>query len=122
MIRHRCPRSAAPLFAAAAGAYAANCALGASVAARIIDTSGFRWMHHALYIATCATSAAAVVTGLVSPAPAARNAALLLMPAAVPLTVIARVGARTRRHPLIALGAAPFLLAAVIRSRRPDRK
>ncbi|WP_298039150.1 hypothetical protein [uncultured Microbacterium sp.] len=122
MIRHRSLRTAAPLFAAAAGAYAANCALGASVAVRLIDTSGFRWLHHALYIVTCTTSAVAVGAGLASRSSAARNAALLLMPAAVPLTAIARVGARTRRHPLIALGAAPFFLAAVIRSCRPDRK
>jgi hypothetical protein len=51
--------NAAPLFVAAAAVYGANCALGTAVATKVIDTSNFRWVHHALYIATCTATAAA---------------------------------------------------------------
>nr|WP_314844659.1 hypothetical protein [uncultured Microbacterium sp.] len=122
---HRRRRTnAAPLFVAAAVAYIANCALGLAVAARIIDTSGFRWLHHALYIATCATSAAAfsaIVWG--RPRRASRRAALALAPAAAPLAAIPYLGTHTRRHPLVALGASPFIVAGLICSRlTTDRK
>lgn len=122
---HRRRRTnAAPLFIAAAVAYAANCALGLAVAARVIDTSGFRWLHHALYIATCVTSAAAFSALLWGrPRPASRRAALALAPAAVPLAAIPYLGTRTRRHPLVALAAAPFIVAGLICSRLvTDRK
>ena len=122
---HRRRRTnAAPLFVAAAVAYTANCALGLAVAARIIDTSGFRWLHHALYIATCATSAAAfsaIVWG--RPKRASRRAALALAPAVAPLAAIPYLGTHTRRHPLVALAAAPFIVAGLICSRlTTDRK
>ena len=38
------------LVAAATGSYAANVALGVATATRVIDTSRFRWVHHALYV------------------------------------------------------------------------
>ena len=99
-----------PLYTATALSYAANCALGAAVAARLIDTRGFRWLHHALYIATCTAGAAAVLGGWWGRArPANRRAALTLMPAAVPLAAIARMDARSPRHPLVALAAGPFI-------------
>ncbi|WP_430645199.1 hypothetical protein [Agromyces sp. GXS1127] len=128
---------AAPvLCTAAAGAYAANCALGASVALGLVDTSGFRWVHHALYLATCALSVSALAAAL-RPGASARSragirpsgrvaagdrtgraAAALLAPAVVPLAVIPYAGTRGTRHPLIALAAAPFLAAAAVRSWR----
>ncbi|MBT2473394.1 hypothetical protein J7E68_02065 [Microbacterium sp. ISL-103] len=115
---------AAPLFAAAAVAYIANVALGSAVAARLIDTSNFRWLHHAIYVATCATSAAAfsaIFWG--SPKHASRRAALALAPAAAPLAAIPYLGTHSRRHPLIALAAAPFIVAGLICSRlSTDRK
>jgi hypothetical protein len=116
--------NAAPLFIVAASAYAANCALGVAVATRLIDTRDFRWVHHALYIATCVTTGVAIVLGWWGrPRGASRSAALLLAPAAVPLAIIPRVRTHSRRHPLTALTAAPFLLASLIRSLRPsDRK
>jgi len=111
--------SAAPLFAAAATSYAANCLLGSAAWFRIIDTSRFRWVHHALYVATCGLAAAAGSSAFwARPRDAARAATLALVPAAVPLAVIPYAGTRTRRHPLIALTAAPFFIAAAIRSRR----
>ncbi len=115
---------AAPLFAVAAVAYGANVTLGSAVAARLIDTSNFRWLHHAIYVATCATSAAAfsaIFWG--SPKHASRRAALALAPAAAPLAAIPYLGTHGRRHPLIALAAAPFIVAGLICSRlSTDRK
>lgn len=124
MVHRRERANAAPLFAAAGAAYAVNCALGASVAAHLLDTSRFRWLHHALYIATCTAAASAVVGGWSrGPRTAGRDAALALLPAAVPLAVIPYAGTRGRRHPLTALAAAPFIVAGFVLARRPaDRK
>ena len=103
----------APLFAAVAVTYAANSALGAAVAMKLIDTRGFRWLHHALYIATCSLGAAAIGSAWwARPRHANRGAALAL-------AAIAFAGTRTRRHPLIALAAAPFIVAGVVCSRHP---
>ncbi|WP_144881437.1 hypothetical protein [Microbacterium paraoxydans] len=121
--RERDERPASGAFAAAATAYAANCALGAAVAAQLIDTRRFRWVHHALYILTCATTGLAVVAGLATRMPRSHRAALALLPAAVPLAAIPYAGTHTRRHPLVALTAAPFVLAGLVVSRLPsDRK
>lgn len=123
MLPRRRRSTAAPLFVAAATAYAANCALGTAVAARLIDTRGFRWVHHALYIATCTTTALALGGGLWGqPRRPSRRAALALLPAAAPLAAIPFLGTHTRRHPLVALAAAPFLLAGLLLSRSTDRK
>lgn len=115
--------SGAPLFAAAALSYAANCTLGAAVALRVIDTRNYRWLHHALYIATSAFTIAAVSAGWWgSPATAARRAAVALAPALVPLAVIPCAGTRGRRHPLVALLAAPFILASLALASRPANR
>lgn len=116
--------TAAPWFALAALCYLANCGLGAAVAVKLVDTSGFRWLHHALYIATCTTGAAAAAMGWRGrPRDRSRRASLALMPAAVPLAVIPWAGTRTARHPIIALAAAPFIVASLICSTRTaDRK
>src|SRR5690606_17150480 len=96
--------TAAPLFMAAALSYGANCALGTSVAVKLIDTSGFRWLHHALYVATCVSTAAAIIAGWFGkPREASRRAAMTLLPAALPLGVIPWAGTRGTRHPLVAL-------------------
>ncbi len=105
-----------PLFVAATASYAANCALGASVALGIVDTRRFRWVHHGLYIATCVLAAAAAASALLDRREA--RAAIALLPAAVPLTLIPRISARTRAHPLLALTAAPFFVASFVLSRR----
>jgi len=123
-MRRRRGTGATPLFAAATAAYAVNCALGASVAARLIDTSRFRWLHHALYIATCVTTATAIVAGWSQGARSTdRRAALALLPAAAPLAAIPYLGTHGRRHPLVALAAAPFVVAGLVLSRAAaDRK
>lgn len=124
MPHRRTRTNAAPLFVSAFVAYIANVALGTAVASRLIDTSDFRWLHHAMYIATCATSAAAfsaIVWG--RPKRASRRAALALAPAAAPLAAIPYLGTHTRRHPLVALAAAPFIVAGLVCSRlATDRK
>lgn len=122
---HRRRRTdAAPLFAAAAVAYTANVALGSAVAAKVIDTSNFRWLHHAIYIATCVATATAVSSAIWGrPKHASRRAALALAPAVAPLAAIPYLGTHSRRHPLVALAAAPFIVAGLICSRiTTDRK
>jgi hypothetical protein len=124
MLRRRTTSTAAPLFAAAALSYAANCSLGAAVATKLVDSSGFRWLHHGLYIATCTTTAVALAAGWWGmPQRSSRRAALVLAPATVPLAAIPFVGTHNRWHPLVALAAAPFIVAGLIGSLRPaDRK
>ncbi|MDR5699686.1 hypothetical protein [Agromyces aerolatus] len=110
-----------PLFAAAAAAYAANCALGASVALRIVDTRDVRWVHHAMYVATASLTALAVTSALWGrPRRASRRGAAALLPAAVPLAAIPYAGTHTRRHPVVALTAAPFFVAGILASRAAD--
>lgn len=119
----RTSRSGAPLFAAAALSYAANCGLGAAVALKLIDTRDFRWVHHALYIATSAFTVTSVGAGWWgSPGSPGRSAALALAPAVVPLAVIPYAGTRTRRHPLVALTAAPFVIAGLVLASRPANR
>lgn len=107
------------LVSAAAVTYTLNCLLGSSVALRLVDTRGFRWVHHALYIATCALSLLAASGAFwASPRRTARESAALLLPAAVPLAAIPYLGTHGTRHPIVALMAAPFFLASLIRSWR----
>jgi hypothetical protein len=102
------------LFTAAATSYAANCALGAAVATRLLDTRRVHWVHHALYSCTSTLAAAAVSSLLWSPS----RAGWWLLPAAVPLVLIPRVSARTRGHVGLAVSAAPFFLAGLIKAWR----
>ncbi len=104
----------AALFTAATVSYAANCLLGAGVATRLIDTSRVRWVHHGMYIATSTLAAAAASSLLWSRS----KAGWLLLPAAVPLAVIPYAGTRGRRHPTVALSAAPFFLVSVLKAWR----
>lgn len=99
------------LVSIAAGCYAVNCSLGISVAKRWIDTSNVRWVHHGLYILTTAATCAAVLACTVRRPPAA----LALAPAAVPLFMLQRHGARPlRRHTRDALLAAPCYVAGLV--------
>ena len=102
------------LFGAATTAYLANCGLGAAVALGRLDTRNFCWLHHLLYINTSVLTAAATSSLLWS-----RNrAGWTLLPAAVPLAVIPYAGTHSRRHIGIALSAAPFFLASLVRAWR----
>ena len=100
------------LFSAATASYALNCALGASVAARVIDTRRFRWVHHALYISTSTLAGAATSSLLWSES----RAGWALLPAAVPLAAIPYASARTPRHVALAASAAPFFLRSLVRA------
>jgi hypothetical protein len=88
--------------------YASNLALGTLVATRRVDSSGFHWLHHALYICTFVLAAAAVAAGLWRQP----LAGWLLLPALVPFALIPFVGTRGVRHPITGLAPAPFYLAA----------
>jgi hypothetical protein len=102
------------LFSAAAASYAANCAVGAGVATRLLDTSRIHWVHHALYVCTSTLACAAASSLLWSPS----RAGWALLPAAVPLVLIPRVSAHSRGHIALALSAAPFFAAGLIRAWR----
>ncbi|PPI24123.1 hypothetical protein C5D44_12275 [Rathayibacter sp. AY1B5] len=103
---------------AAAVGYSANCALGTAVATGALRTGRWHWIHHALYICTSSLTALAWATLRRSDP----RAAAALAPAAVPLAAIPFAGTHGRRHPAIALAAAPFVLAALERTRRPARR
>jgi hypothetical protein len=101
-------------FSAAGAGYAASCALGLGVASGVLDLRGARWAHHALYVNTLGLSGLAVSSLVWS----SSRAGWLLLPAAVPLAALARLGPRMPRHPLVALAAAPFFAAAFVHSRK----
>lgn len=114
------PSWASALFVSAVGCYAANTALGIlSAAGRVDARSG--WVHHALYVVTSVLTASALSTALwANPKKHFRRAAALLLPAAVPLALIPFADARSVRHPIIALTAAPFLIAGAVRAFRRE--
>jgi hypothetical protein len=95
---------------AASASYAASIALGVLVATRRVDSSGFHWLHHALYVSTFVLAAACVAAGLV------RHPLVgwLLLPALVPFALIPFLGTRGVRHPIAGLVPAPFYLAAAV--------
>ena len=88
--------------------------LGTSVALRLVDTRRFRWVHHGLYVSTSVLAGVAASSLLWSDS----RAGWRLLPAAVPLTVVAFVSARSRRHPLVALSASPFFVSSLVRAIR----
>lgn len=103
-----------PAVAAATGAYLANCALGISVALRLVDTSRVRWVHHGMYIATSALTVGATGVCVVRRHPAALPLAL----ATVPLFLLQAHGSRPlRRHARDAVLAAPAYAAAAALTR-----
>jgi len=111
------PRTPPPLLVAAAVSYAANCALGGAVALRVLDTSGYRWAHHAVFVTTAGLTALAAADLL-----RRRDVRFLrLAPVAVPLLLVPRVPARTRGHVAVAAAMAPAYLAALLPARRPGR-
>ncbi|MGP9732956.1 hypothetical protein ACT3SQ_00175 [Brachybacterium sp. AOP42-C2-15] len=95
--------------------YAANAALGLSVAAGLIDTSGARWVRHGLFIATASTTGLALALGAVRRDPSA----VALGAAVIPLVLLQRQGARPlARHARTAALAAPCFAAALLLTRR----
>lgn len=99
------------LMTMSAGAFTANCSLGASVAAGWIDTSDFRWVHHGLYVLTASTTCAAFVACTAQRSPAA----FALAPAVLPLFMLQHHGAHPlQRHTRDALSAAPCYAAGLV--------
>ncbi|SMQ71619.1 hypothetical protein [Agreia sp. VKM Ac-1783] len=101
-------------FAAAGTGYVASCALGVGVASGLVDLRGARWAHHVAYLVTLGLGGLAASSLLWS----SSRSGWLLLPAAGPLAALAYLGPRMPRHPLVALAAAPFFVAAFIHSRK----
>lgn len=110
-----------PWIGLASACWAANAALGASVGAGLVHTGRFRWIHHALYIATTTTTTLATVLSAGSRSAPRRAAARALAPALLPLAALPHIGTpaqgHPRRHALAALSAAPFYATALFRAR-----
>ena len=88
--------------------------LGTAVATRLVDTRRFRWVHHGLYVSTSVLAASAASTLVWSDS----RAGWRLLPAALPLVAVSQVSARSRRHPVVALSAAPFFVSSLVRAIR----
>jgi hypothetical protein len=100
----------------AAVSYAANCALGLAVASGRLRTGRARWVHHALYINTAASTTAATVALVAERG----RAGAAVAPALIPLAAIPYAGTRGWRHPALAASIAPFIVAGLIVAwRRP---
>lgn len=100
---------------AAACSYLASCTLGLGVATGRWRTGRAHWLHHALYISTAGTTAAATVALV---AERGRRGAVLA-PALAPLAAIPYAGTRGWRHPALAAAVGPFLAAALAVVARP---
>jgi hypothetical protein len=94
----------------AAVSYAANCALGLAVASGRLRTGRARWVHHALYINTAASTTAATVALIAERG----RAGAVVAPALVPLAAIPYAGTRGWRHPALAVSIAPFIVAGLV--------
>ena len=99
---------------AAAACYVANCEIGAAAASGIVDTTDIHWVHHALYVGTATLTASAIGSALWSRSPAG----WALLPAAVPLGLIPYLSTTRPRHTAVALSAAPFFVASLIKAWR----
>lgn len=99
----------------ASACYAANAALGVSVALGVVDTSGARWVHHGLFIATASATGLALALGVARRDPSA----VALGVAVLPLVLLQRRGSRPlSRHARTAALAAPCFTAALLLTRR----
>lgn len=97
----------------AGACYATNAALGLSVAMGLVDTSGARWVHHGLFVATASSTALALGAAQRDPS------ALALGVAALPLMLLQRRGSHPLpRHARTAALAAPCYIAALRLTRR----
>ena len=96
------------LIRAATAGYLANIALGTAVRARVLDSRGYRWLHHVLYIGTAALTLTALIAGLARRDPQTA----LLAPAVVPLAALP--SADRGMHTRVALAAAPWFATAVL--------
>lgn len=89
---------------AATGLFLANFILGLLVQFGIVDTTPFRWLHHALFFAAFAAAALAVASGFRLDAPYRWT----LLPVLVLYAVLPRIRAGTAGHAALACGALVF--------------
>lgn len=82
------------MFYAATTLFLANFALGMLVQFGVVDTKPFRWLHHALFFAVCASAALAVLVGFLQGAPYR----WALLPVLLLFVVLPRVRAGTAGH------------------------
>ena len=75
-------------------AYAANAGFGMAVRGGLIESRGFRWVHHGLYLATLGLALAAVSSLWWS----SSTAGWFLVPVLIALAALPYVGS-ARRHP-----------------------
>lgn len=97
--------------------YGTTATLGVGLATGAWRNERHRWIHHVGFIAAVALTSATVVVGLRDDPGRALRAA----PALVPLAILPRIPTRSRRHPIVALAAAPWLVAAASRAGRTHR-
>jgi len=86
------------IFYAATALFVANFALGVLVQFGIVDTTPFRWLHHALFFAVFASAALAVVVGFVQAAPYR----WVLLPVLGLYVLLPRIRAGTAGHAALA--------------------
>lgn len=101
------------LFVLASGTYILNAFFGVSVRAGIVDSSGFRWLHHGLYLATFVLALLAASSLWWSP----NQAGWYLIPAVLALAALPYVGSarrHPRRHVYAALVPLPFYILSLI--------
>lgn len=103
--------AARALATGAAIAHGGTALLGVGLATGLWRNRRHRWVHHAGYIAAVSLAAAAAAAAAPADRARARAAAIALLP----LAALPRIPARSRRHPLVALAAAPWLIAAARR-------
>ena len=89
------------IFAVATGLFAATFILGLLVQFGIVDTTPFRWLHHALFFAVVVSAMLAVAEGFWVGAPYRWT----LLPALVLYAILPRVRAGTAGHAALACGA-----------------
>ena len=103
---------AAVLCFLACGVYALNAGFGVSVLIGRVDSSGFRWVHHGLYVVTVALAVLAASSLWWSRSPAG----WYLIPALIALVALPYVGSARRhpfRHVCAALVPLPFYILSL---------
>ena len=95
------------IFYLAAALFLANFALGLLVQFRMVDSSPFRWLHHALFFAAFASAALAALAGFLQGAPYFWP----LLGVLALFAILPRVKAGTAGH--AALASAVFVLYAI---------
>lgn len=96
----------------ATGTYVVNACFGVSVRTGLLDSSGFRWLHHGLYVLTVCFALGAVSSLLWSPS----QAGWYLIPVLVALAALPYAGSARRhpfRHACAALVPLPFYILSL---------